>query len=66
MGVLPVGRAPEGGDIPQVSLFWSLPTAEMDAFFAGDFAAWQARVRQVWPAAAPAATARSRFGRETW
>ncbi|MFZ4605285.1 MAG: FAD-dependent oxidoreductase [Caulobacter sp.] len=53
VGVLPVGRAPEGGDIPQVSLFWSLPTAEMDAFFAGDFAAWQARVRQVWPAAAP-------------
>ena len=25
---------------------------EMDAFFAGDFEAWTARVRQVWPAAA--------------
>lgn len=53
VGVLPVGRGPDGGDVPLVSLFWSLPVAEMDAFFAGDFEAWKARVRRIWPAAAP-------------
>lgn len=53
VGVLPVGFGPDGGDVPLVSLFWSLPVAEMDAFFAGDFDAWKARVRQIWPAAAP-------------
>lgn len=53
VGVLPVGRGPEGGDTPLVSLFWSLPVADMDAFFAGDFDAWKAHVRQVWPAATP-------------
>lgn len=53
IGVLPVGQGPGGDGIPQVSLFWSLPTADMDAFFAGDFEAWKTRVRWIWPAAAP-------------
>ena len=53
IGVLPVGQGPGGDDGPQVSLFWSLPTADMDAFFAGDFEAWKTRVRRIWPAAAP-------------
>lgn len=47
-GVLPVGRAP-GGTSRQVSFFWSLRLDEMDAFFAGDFAAWKARVEGLWP-----------------
>ena len=53
VGILPVGRGPDGGDTPLVSLFWSLPVAEMDGFFAGDFEAWKARVSRIWPAAAP-------------
>lgn len=53
IGVLPVGQGPGGDDGPLVSLFWSLPTADMDAFFAGDFEAWKTRVRRIWPAAAP-------------
>lgn len=53
VGVLPVGHGPDGGETPLVSLFWSLPTADMDAFFAGDFDAWKARVRSLWPAVAP-------------
>ena len=53
VGVLPVGHGPDGTDTPQVSLFWSLPTADMDAFFVGDFTAWKARARAVWPALSP-------------
>ena len=52
MGVLPIGTGPDGtGD--QVSLFWSLPVAAMDGFFAGDLAAWRARALAVWPQAEP-------------
>jgi 2-polyprenyl-6-methoxyphenol hydroxylase-like FAD-dependent oxidoreductase len=50
IGALPVGRAP-GKDTRLVSLFWSLPVTEMDAFFAGDFQAWKARVAELWPQA---------------
>lgn len=53
IGVLPVGRGPNGETGPQVSLFWSLPVAGMDAFEAGDFEAWKARVGALWPAVAP-------------
>lgn len=53
VGVLPVGRGPNGETEPQVSLFWSLPVADMDAFDAGDFEAWRARVGALWPAVAP-------------
>lgn len=52
VGVLPVGRGPDTGE-RLVSLFWSLPVAEMDAFYAGDFDAWKARVRGIWPAITP-------------
>lgn len=52
VGVLPVGRGPDTGE-RLVSLFWSLPVAEMDAFYAGDFDAWRARVRGIWPAITP-------------
>lgn len=53
IGVLPVGRGPSGDGPPQVSLFWSLPVATIDAFMAGDLEAWKARVRDLWPAVAP-------------
>lgn len=52
VGVLPVGRGPDTGE-RLVSLFWSLPVAEMGAFYAGDFDAWKARVRGIWPAITP-------------
>lgn len=45
-GVLPIG----GG---QVSFFWSLPVRSMDAWAAGDFAAWRDRVLRVWPEIEP-------------
>lgn len=51
-GVLPVGRGPEG-EADQVSLFWSLPVNQLDAFLAGDFAVWRdARLAPIWPEAA--------------
>ncbi|MDP1737430.1 MAG: NAD(P)/FAD-dependent oxidoreductase [Caulobacter sp.] len=53
VGVLPVGHGPGGEGERLVSLFWSLPTADFDAFQAGDFGAWKARVRGIWPAVAP-------------
>jgi 2-polyprenyl-6-methoxyphenol hydroxylase-like FAD-dependent oxidoreductase len=46
IGVLPVGPK-------EVSVFWSVPVAEQDAFFSGDFAAWKARVESHWPQTAP-------------
>ncbi|HEX5379410.1 MAG TPA: NAD(P)/FAD-dependent oxidoreductase [Phenylobacterium sp.] len=52
MGVLPIGRGPDGeGDL--VSVFWSLPQAEMKAFFQGDLKAWRAQALRVWPEARP-------------
>ncbi|MDO8296939.1 MAG: NAD(P)/FAD-dependent oxidoreductase [Caulobacter sp.] len=73
IGVLPVGRGPNGETEPQVSLFWSLPVSDMDAFEAGDFEAWKARVRTLWPAVAslletlpgPRAMARAVY-RDVW
>ena len=52
MGVLPIGAGPDGTQ-GQVSLFWSMPVAAMDAFFAGDLAAWRTRALTVWPEAEP-------------
>lgn len=52
IGVLPIGQGPDG-EANQVSVFWSLPVAEMDAFYAGDFDAWRARVARAWPQAEP-------------
>jgi 2-polyprenyl-6-methoxyphenol hydroxylase-like FAD-dependent oxidoreductase len=58
-GVLPVGRGPEG-EAGQVSLFWSLPVTALDAFLAGDFAAWRdQRLAPIWPEAAALLTDRS-------
>jgi 2-polyprenyl-6-methoxyphenol hydroxylase-like FAD-dependent oxidoreductase len=51
IGVLPIGLSPEPGAGRQVSLFWSLPSAEAPAFGACDFEGWKARVRELWPAA---------------
>lgn len=51
-GILPIGRDSNGGT-PQVSFFWSLPVADMDAFLAADLAPWRARVMQLWPEAGP-------------
>jgi len=51
IGVLPIGHGPEPGAPPQVSLFWSLPSADAPRFGACDFDAWKARVRQLWPQA---------------
>lgn len=52
IGVLPIGQGPDGArDL--VSLFWSLPVAEMDAFFTGDIEAWKRRVIGYWPQTAP-------------
>lgn len=51
-GVLPVGRGPDGAE-NQVSLFWSLPVVDLDAFLAGDFTAWRdERLSPLWPEAA--------------
>jgi 2-polyprenyl-6-methoxyphenol hydroxylase-like FAD-dependent oxidoreductase len=51
-GVLPVGRGPDGAE-NLVSLFWSLPVADLDAFLAGDFATWRdQRLAPLWPEAA--------------
>jgi 2-polyprenyl-6-methoxyphenol hydroxylase-like FAD-dependent oxidoreductase len=50
MGVLPIGRGPNGEE-DLVSLFWSLPQTEMKAFFQGDLNAWRAQALRVWPEA---------------
>jgi 2-polyprenyl-6-methoxyphenol hydroxylase-like FAD-dependent oxidoreductase len=51
-GVLPVGRGPDG-ETNQVSLFWSLPVADIDAFLAGDFETWRReRLSPLWSEAA--------------
>ena len=50
IGVLPIGIGP-GSEAPKVSFFWSLPADQAPAFATGDFEAWKARVRQLWPAA---------------
>lgn len=52
MGVLPIGRGPDG-DADLVSFFWSLPVAQMDSFLTGDLDAWRARALAMWPQAAP-------------
>jgi len=52
IGVLPIGRGPDGAD-NLVSLFWSLPVADMETFYTGDFAAWRARAAAAWPEIEP-------------
>jgi 2-polyprenyl-6-methoxyphenol hydroxylase-like FAD-dependent oxidoreductase len=52
MGVLPIGRGPNG-ETDLVSLFWSLPQTEMKAFFQGDLKSWRAQALRVWPESRP-------------
>lgn len=47
-GVLPTGLGPSG-DTPVVSLFWSLPCREVDAWRAGSLDAWKDEVRALDP-----------------
>lgn len=60
-GVLPVGRGAQG-ETDQVSLFWSVPVKDLDAFLAGDFETWRReRLGPLWPEAANLLE-----GREAW
>jgi 2-polyprenyl-6-methoxyphenol hydroxylase-like FAD-dependent oxidoreductase len=53
MGILPTGAVPEARGQRLTSLFWSLPTAELEKWGqnAGAIAAWKSEVRQRWPSA---------------
>lgn len=53
MGVLPIGRGPDGDDAQLVSFFWSLPVTQMDGFLSGDLSDWHKRASAMWPQAAP-------------
>jgi 2-polyprenyl-6-methoxyphenol hydroxylase-like FAD-dependent oxidoreductase len=53
IGALPVGRGGAPAAPPRVSLFWSLPVNQMDAFFAQDFDAWRGQVATWRPDLAP-------------
>ncbi|MBP7700981.1 MAG: FAD-dependent monooxygenase [Phenylobacterium sp.] len=53
MGVLPIGRGPDGGQAELVSFFWSLPVTQMDGFLSGDLSEWRRRAVAMWPQAAP-------------
>lgn len=53
MGVLPIGRGPDGGPAELVSFFWSLPVTQMDGFLGGDLSEWRRRAVAMWPQAAP-------------
>jgi 2-polyprenyl-6-methoxyphenol hydroxylase-like FAD-dependent oxidoreductase len=50
-GVLPTGKGAvsSGSDVPVVSLFWSLPAREVDAWRASALDAWKAEVRALDP-----------------
>jgi len=52
IGVLPVGRRFEG-DAAQATFFWSLKTAEHQAWKAQGFGPWRERVARLWPATEP-------------
>lgn len=52
VGLLPTGLGPTG-TTPHVSLFWSLPVRDLEAFGARDFAAWKWQVLRDVPAAEP-------------
>lgn len=51
-GVLPIGHLP-GDPTPRAAVFWSLATAELDAWPAMPLDAWKAEVASFWPALAP-------------
>lgn len=47
-GVLPTGKGAHG-EVPVVSLFWSLPVSQVDAWRAGSLDAWKDEVRALDP-----------------
>ena len=51
-GILPIGRLP-GDPTPRAAVFWSLPTAELDAWPDHDLDGWKAEVTDFWPAMSP-------------
>ena len=55
IGLLPIGRLP-GSTQDLAAFFWSLRTADLAAWRASNFQAWQDRVSSLWPAAAPFVT----------
>jgi 2-polyprenyl-6-methoxyphenol hydroxylase-like FAD-dependent oxidoreductase len=50
IGLLPVGTRP-GDDTARLSFFWSLPTAEFDAWSARGLDPWLADIEAIWPQA---------------
>ncbi len=52
LGLLPTGLGPHGEE-PVVSLFWSIRADRLEAWRAGDLAAWKQEVVAMAPAAAP-------------
>lgn len=55
IGMLPTGATPAAPDTPMVSLFWSLPVADMPAWGRPDFdlAGWKAAITGHWPEVGP-------------
>jgi 2-polyprenyl-6-methoxyphenol hydroxylase-like FAD-dependent oxidoreductase len=51
-GILPIGRLP-GDPTPRAAVFWSLSSAELDAWPARNLADWKTEVVTFWPAMAP-------------
>lgn len=54
-GILPTGVTPTQPDVPLVSVFWSVPVADMPAWRNGDvdLSAWRLRAETAWPDLAP-------------
>jgi 2-polyprenyl-6-methoxyphenol hydroxylase-like FAD-dependent oxidoreductase len=50
IGLLPVGTRP-GDDTARLSFFWSMPTAEFDAWSARGLDPWLAEIEVLWPEA---------------
>ena len=51
IGLLPVGTRP-GDDVPKLSFFWSLPTADFEGWQTRGLASWRDEVATIWPQAA--------------
>ena len=51
-GILPIGRLP-GDPTPRAAVFWSLSSAELDAWPDTNLAAWKTEVASFWPAMTP-------------
>ncbi|MBG9387112.1 FAD-dependent oxidoreductase [Caenimonas aquaedulcis] len=48
LGIMPTGKAP-GSDVPVVSLFWSVPARDHEAFLAAGLEAFKGKVRALHP-----------------